>query len=98
MLPWWLSGKESACSAGEVGLIPGSGPSPGEGNGNPRRDSCLGNPMDRGAWWVYSPWGCKRVRHNLATKQPPPLTLVLGSLSFTNDLEVVVNFISNCLP
>ena len=42
----WLSGKESACQAGDTGSIPGSGKSPGEGNGNP----FLGNPMDRGAW------------------------------------------------
>ena len=39
-------------SAGEVGLIPGSGRSPGEGNGNPLQYSFLGYPMDRGAWWV----------------------------------------------
>ena len=37
-------------SAGDVGLIPGSGTSPGEGNGSPLQYSCLGNPMDRGAW------------------------------------------------
>ena len=49
-LPWWLSGKESACNAGDVGSIPGLRRSPGEGNGNPLQDSCLGNPMDRGAW------------------------------------------------
>ena len=36
----------------EVGLIPGSGRSPGGGNGNPLQDSCLENPMDRGAWWA----------------------------------------------
>ena len=36
--------------AGGVGSIPESGRSPGEGNGSPLRDSCLGNPMDRGAW------------------------------------------------
>ena len=47
---WWLSGKESACNSGDVGLIPGSGRSPGEGNGNLLQYSCLGNPMDRGAW------------------------------------------------
>ena len=49
----WLSGKESACNAGDtgdVGLIPGSGRSPGEGNGNPLQYSCLENPMDRGIW------------------------------------------------
>ena len=43
-------GKESACSAGDPGSIPGLGRSPGEGNGNPLQYSCLENPMDRGAW------------------------------------------------
>ena len=42
--------KESACSAGDLGSIPGSGRSPGEENGYPLQYSCLGNPMDRGAW------------------------------------------------
>ena len=46
----WLSGKESACSAGDVGPTLGSGRSPGEGNGNPPQYSYLENPMDRGAW------------------------------------------------
>ena len=45
-------GKESACKAGDQGSIPGSGRSPGEGNGNPVQDSCLENPMDGGAWWA----------------------------------------------
>ena len=49
-IPWWLSGKESACNSGDTGLIPGSGRSPGEGNGNPLQYSCLENSMDRGAW------------------------------------------------
>ena len=39
-------------NAGDVGLIPGLGRSPGEGNGNLLQYSCLGNPVDRGAWWV----------------------------------------------
>ena len=43
-------GKESACSAGDLGLIPGLGRSPGEGNSNPLRYSCLENPVDRDAW------------------------------------------------
>ena len=44
--------KASACNAGDMGSIPGSGRSPGEGNGNPLQHSCLENPMDRGAWWA----------------------------------------------
>ena len=65
---WWLSGKESACSAGDTGSIPGQE-----------------DPLEKGmatyssilAWEIpgrriqlgYNPWGCKRVRHNLVTKQ-----------------------------
>ena len=48
--PGGSDGKESACSAGYVGSIPGLERSPGEGNGNPLRYSCLENSMDRGAW------------------------------------------------
>ena len=48
----WLSGKESACKAGDSGSIPGSERSPGEGNGNLLQYSCLENLMDRGAWWA----------------------------------------------
>ena len=44
--------KESAYNVGDLGSIPGSGRSPGEGNGNPLQDSCLENPMDGGAWWA----------------------------------------------
>ena len=51
-LPRSESGKESPRRAGDPGSIPGLGRSPGEGNGNPRQCSCLGNPMDRGAWWA----------------------------------------------
>ena len=50
-LPRWL-GKESACNARDVGSAPGSGRSPGTGNGNQLQYSCLGNPMGRGAWWA----------------------------------------------
>ena len=44
--------KVSARNAGGLGSIPGSGRSPGEGNGNPLQYSCLENPMDGGAWWA----------------------------------------------
>ena len=47
-----LSGKETTCPAEDIGLIPGSGRSPGEGNGNPLQYSCLVNPVDKRAWWA----------------------------------------------
>ena len=53
--PGFLAGsdsKESACSAGDPGLIPGSGSIRGEGNGYPLQYSCLENSMDRGDWWA----------------------------------------------
>ena len=46
------AGKESACNTGDLGLIPGSGRSPGEGNGYLLQHSCLEHPMDREAWWA----------------------------------------------
>ena len=55
--------KESACNAGDLGLIPGSGRFPGEGNGYPLQYSCLENPMDRGAWQA-TVHGVARVGHD----------------------------------
>ena len=49
-LSWWLSNKESDCNAGDAGLIPGWGRSPGDGHDNPLQYSCLENTMDREAW------------------------------------------------
>ena len=51
-VPCCSVGKESACSAGDPGSIPGLGRFPGEGNGNPLQYPCLENLMERGAWWV----------------------------------------------
>ena len=51
-LPGGSEVKASASNAGDLGSIPGSGRSPGEGNGNPFQYSCLENPMDGGAWWA----------------------------------------------
>ena len=50
--PAGSNSKESACSAGDLGSIPGLGRSPGEGNDNPLQYSCLETSMDRGAWWA----------------------------------------------
>ena len=53
----------SARDGRDVGSILGSGRSPGGGHDNPLQDSCLGNPMDRGAWWLQS-LGSHRVRQD----------------------------------
>ena len=60
--PHSSAGKEPACTVGGPGLIPGSGGSPGEGNGNPLQYSCLENPMD-GEAWQATVHGAARVRH-----------------------------------
>ena len=75
-----VNGKESACQAGGMGLIPGLERSPGKGNDNPFHYSCLGNPMNRGAWWatVHD----QRVRHDLATKN-----------SYNNKVHVCLGFL-----
>ena len=65
--PRSLVGKESACDAGDLGSIPGSGRSPGEGNGKPLQYSCLENPMDGGAWQAVV-HGVARVGHDLPAK------------------------------
>ena len=62
-------GKESACNAGDPGSIPGLGRVPGDGNGNPLQYSCLGSPMDRGAWWA-TVHGVSSLGHILVTKPP----------------------------
>ena len=60
--------KNLSPNAGDRGSIPTSGRSLGVGNGNLLQYSCLGNPMDRGAWCaIYSSWGCRRVRQDLVT-------------------------------
>ena len=56
-------GKKSAYNAGDLGLIPGSGRSPGEGNGNPLQYSCLENPMDKGTWQA-TVYEVTKVGHN----------------------------------
>ena len=72
-------GKEPACNAGDLGLIPGSGRSSGEGNGNPLQYSCLENPIDRGAWRAIV-HGMARVRRDLATKPPPEWSTIFLKL------------------
>ena len=70
-LPGGSDGKESACNAGDLGLIPGLGRSPGGGHGNPLQYSCLKNPMGRGAWWAIVHGGHKQsdMTESLSTAQ-----------------------------
>ena len=60
--PGGSDSKAAACNAGDVGLIPGLGRSPGEGNGYPLKYSCLENSRDRRAWWAIL-HRVQRVRH-----------------------------------
>ena len=65
----------SAGDTGDAGLIPGSGGSPEEENGNPHQYSCLGNLMDRGVWWATVHGVAKSWMHvsaRLRTHNPPP--------------------------
>ena len=65
--------KESACNAGDLGLIPGLGKDPGRGHGNPLQYSCLENPHGKGAWWAKF-MGSQRVGHDRVTKHAQPLS------------------------
>ena len=67
-LPWWLSGKESACNAGDMSLIPGLGRSSGRGHGNPPQYFCLKNPIGRGGWWATVYVTAKELDRAEATK------------------------------
>ena len=66
--------KASACNVGDLGLIPGSGRSPGKGNGNPLQYFCPENTMDRGAWWA--------TVHGVTKSRTKPSTFT--SLHFTS--------------
>ena len=74
--PGGSDGKASAYNVGNLGSIPGSGRSPGEGNGNPLQYSCLENPMDRGTWWA--------TVHGVAKESDTTERLHFTSLHFTS--------------
>ena len=63
----WLRSKKSAYNVGDLGSIPGSGKSPGEGNGNPFQYSWLENFIGQRSLADYSPWGSQRVGHDQVT-------------------------------
>ena len=81
--------KNLPANARVAGSIPVSARSPGGGNGNPFQYSGLGNPMDR-ILVGYNPWGCKRVVHDVATKQQQE-SIMLREMS-DKDRQILYNF------
>ena len=76
-------GKKSPCNARNPGLIPGLRRSPGEENGNTLQYSCMENPMGREAWQAIVD-GVARVRHDLVTKPPQPLTHLISACALSS--------------
>ena len=77
--------KESTCKAGDTGntvLIPGSGRSPGEGDGNPLQYSCLENPIYREAWWATVHGVAKESDTTEATEHTHTGTFLILTLGF----------------
>ena len=105
--PGGSDGKESACNAGDSGLIPGLGRSSGEWNGNPLQYSCLENSMDIGAWQA-SPWGhresdmTEQLTLSLFSQGHNPFFLIFVSIREEKwDLRIRsgiggLNFFKNC--
>ena len=79
---WWLSGKESACSAADAGLVPGSGRSPGEENGYPLQYPLQENSMDRGVW--------QATVHGVTNKEMDSIEWLTHSYFLTLSLEVLL--------
>ena len=98
-LPRWLSVKEPTYNSGDTGSTPGSGRSPGEGNGNPLQYSCLGNPLDRGAWWAVvhgvamsGTWLTQRLNNNIPEKTPQNLCLLPSfKIKWINNKDLLCN-------
>ena len=78
-------------SVGDVYLIPGSGGSPGEGNGNPLQYSCLGNPMDREAWQATF-HRVARDGYDLSTKLSPPPEGMMLSVITERERQILYDF------
>ena len=88
--PGGSDGKASARNVGDPGSIPGSGRSPGEGNGNPLQYSCLENSMDGGAWWA--------TVHGVAKSRtrPSDLTKHVGARSTSSNVSWISDMVKFC--
>ena len=98
--PNGLGIKNLPVNAGDSGLITELRRSPGEGSGNPLQYSCLGNPMDRGAW-LAAVYGIAKVRHNLATNNNNKIPLYMSIIPNRKATWIlrstVLAIISHCL-
>ena len=95
-LPGWLSDKESTCQVEDMSSFLGSGRSSGGENGNPLQCSCLGNPVDRGAWQATVHGGPQRVRHNFVTKQQLH-NLFANGIKFGKELILKISIFKKAL-
>ena len=87
--PGGSDGKDSACNAGDLGSIPGSGRSPGEGKSNPLQYSCLENPHGQRNRAGYSPWGRKELDMTELVTLSLPITIPdLLKTHFSKTLEL----------
>ena len=99
--------KDPPGNAGDAGLIPGSGTSPGGGNGNPLQYSCMDNPMDRGFWWAKVHWVAKNQTWLASMHTPvslylfcPPPTNLLSTLfleSYFLNINLTITLFRTCL-
>ena len=85
-LPCSSNSKESACNAGDLSLIPGSGRSSGEGNGNPLQYSCLENSTDSRAWWA-TVRGVTKSGTRLRNQATTTLLLIESSSFYAHNLS-----------
>ena len=89
--------KNQPANAGAMGLVSESGRSPGGGNGNALQYSCLGNPMDRGAWQAIVHGVAYSQRHNLVTKQHQQRSYCNSTTSSVISLLVPTLIQSQCM-
>ena len=92
---WWHSGKESACLAGDLGLVPGWGYPPWRKECQPTPVFLSGKSHEQKSLMGYSPWDCKRVEHDLVTKQQHSMSCKLLDYKLSRDRNPILNPIRN---
>ena len=98
-LPWWLSGKESTCQCRRCGFKPWVGKMPWRRKWQPTPILFPGKSHGQRSLTGYRPWGCRRVRHNLATKQQQESVSTMIKISYQkiwSSLETIIRFSWKC--